>query len=198
MKKKVSIYLTILLIVIEFIGLIITLVNNHGIALSYYTEDSNIFSLVISCIYLFYLMKDKVPKLVHVLKYMSVIGLTLTFLVVILILIPMYDFNFKWFLFEGDLLFFHLLAPIVAFISFVFFEEHSLNKKDSIYACSFTIIYSIVLIVLNIVNVVDGPYLFLRIQTLGTIKSIMWGVILFSLTYGISVGLRRLNAIYKK
>ena len=194
-KKKLAICFTILLIVLELIGFVITIKNNHRVDFAYYTEDSNCLSLIASCFTLFYLFQKDVPKPVQILKFMSVVGLSLTFLVVLFILIPMYDFNFKWFLLEGDLLYFHLLCPIVAFISFVFFEEHHFEKKDCLYAGLFTVIYSIILIVLNIIGVVEGPYPFLMVRKQSIFASILWGVLILGISYGIPFGIKKIKDV---
>ena len=186
-KKNYAITLNIILIILEVIGLIVTLVDNHKLDIQYYTIDSNVFALIVSTIYLYYLLKDKESKLISIIKYTSVLCLSITFLVVIFVLAPMYNFNYKWFLFNGDFVFYHFLCPIISFISFMFFENHDLHGlKDNIRAMYPTLIYSIVLIILNIIGIVTGPYPFLEVKNNGVVASIIWFVLLISSMFGLS------------
>ena len=86
-KKKITLYLNIFIIILELIGLFITLKTAHKIEIKYYTECSNIMMLITSFLLTYYLLKKKtIPKWLNILTHMSVLGLTVTFLVVILIL----------------------------------------------------------------------------------------------------------------
>ena len=164
-KRKISLFLNILIIIFEIIGLIITYKKNGRVGIEYYTEDSNIIALLTSSIFvLFLLTNKKIPKFLKQLKYISTICLSVTLLVVIFILAPMYNFNYNFLLFKNELLYHHLLCPILSIITFIFFDEiETYNLKENIFSLSFTIIYAIVLIILNIVKIVDGPYPFLQI-----------------------------------
>ncbi len=196
MKRKVAIALNAILVLLEIIGVILTVRTIGYIDVAYYTEDSNLLSLVISVIFLVYLLKGKVPKYVSIIKYMSVLCLMVTFLVVLFILGPMYNFNYQWLFFTNDLIFFHLLCPIVAFVSFVFFEEHEFDRKDSLRACYFTFIYAIILVILNIVDVVEGPYPFLMVRKQSIIMSLVWGIVIVGGSYILALGIRKLKSIF--
>lgn len=187
-KNKLPIITNILLVLLETIGLIITYIVNKKIPIEYYTELSNIFSLIITIIYLYYLFNNKkITKLIQLLKYTSVLCLTITFIIVIFVLAPMDNFNYKWFLFNGDFIFYHFLCPILSFISFMFIEKYDkFTFKDNIRSLYPTFIYSIVLVILNIIGLITGPYPFLEVRNNSIITSLIWFIILISFMFGLS------------
>ena len=158
MKKndKTLLILNIIMIILEIAGLITTLITLGNIELQYYTECSNILMLITSSIYTYYLLNNKnIPKWLEILYHMAVLGLTITFLVVILILAPMYNFIYGWLLFSGAMLYYHTLCPILAIITYIFFADNHLNKHEIIYTMLFTIIYSVVIIICNICHIIN-------------------------------------------
>ena len=173
-NKNIVLILNIILIILGMIGFIISLKNVEYFI--YYTQDSNIFSLIVSIFYVYYLLKKKeIPKWLNILKYIAVTSLMVTFLVVVFILIPMDNFNYQFFFFTGSNLYYHLLCPIIAFISFVFFEDYEIKSfKETLLATSFTGIYAFLFIILNILKIVDGPYPFLQVYKNGVYMSLIW------------------------
>ncbi len=194
MKKRISLFINILIIILEIIGFIISYKTNNYIAIQFYTEDSNILALVICTIFSIYLIFNKqIPKWLSILKYASTICLTLTFLVIILILAPMFNFNYVGMLFKGTMLYHHFLCPILAIITFIFFDNLGNIEKDyTIKGLYLTFIYAIVLIILNIIDIVEGPYPFLMVKKQSILASIIWFIIIIGLAYFISYMLREL------
>ena len=135
--------------------------------------------------------QEDVPYWVKALKYITVCCFALTFVTVYLVLIPM-TFSFANYLtglkeygFTGSMLFTHTLAPILAMVSFVFFEgDRRLNKKKTIYVGMIpTYIYGFVFIILNILGIVDGPYPFLRVNYQPWYMSVIWVIAIFLVDY---------------
>ena len=196
-NKKVLI-LHLLMILLEIIGLITTINVMHTIDFQYYTEDSNILMLIVSLIIVYYLaFNKKIPKWLEILNHMAVLGLTITFLVVIFILAPMYKFNYTWFLFSGAMLYFHTLCPILAIITYLFFTKTNIENKYIPHTMIFTIIYSIVLIILNICKVVEGPYPFLMVHKQPVYMSILWILLIDGGAFLLSWGLLKLKLLRK-
>ncbi len=197
-KKNISLIINVIIVILEIVGITISYNVVGRISVEYYTIDSNILALFSSLLYVIFLIqKKKIPKWLSNFKYLTTIGLSITFLVVLFILIPMGKFDFYKLLISDSLLCHHTLCPILAFISFVFFDDiKKITKKDSVYNLSFTFLYSVVLINLNIFNVVIGPYPFLMVKNQTIISSILWFVILFLLAYIIAISLRLLNKKY--
>ena len=197
-KRKISLYLNIILIILEMIGFWFTIKKNGRLGIEYYTEDSNILATITSILFVGYLLfKKKIPYFLKLLKYFSVIGLTITFIVVLFILAPMYNFNYSFMLFYDELLFHHLLCPLLAIILFLFIDDLEVySLKDNLLSLSITILYGTILVILNIVKVVDGPYPFLQINNQSIIMSILWGLIIITLAYIIAFLLRKMHVYY--
>ena len=177
MQRNVSIALSIIIIILEIIALIVCY-NSFGINLAYYTIDSNIFLLISTILYLITI--NNVPKIVQLLKYSSTLSVFITFLVVVFVLYPMYDFNFQFMFLDGPNLYMHVLCPVLAIISFIFFDSNEIENslKNNLRSLYFTIIYAIILISLNILNVVSGPYPFLKVNQQSPLMSLFWIVLI--------------------
>ena len=176
-KRNVSIALSIIIIILEIIALIVCY-NSFGINLAYYTIESNIFLLISTILYLITI--NNVPKIVQLLKYSSTLSVFITFLVVVFVLYPMYDFNFQFMFLDGPNLYMHVLCPVLAIISFIFFDSNEIENslKNNLRSLYFTIIYAIILISLNILNVVSGPYPFLKVNQQSPLMSLFWIVLI--------------------
>ena len=176
-KRNVSIALSIIIIILEIIALSVCY-NSFGINLAYYTIDSNIFLLISTILYLITI--NNVPKIVQLLKYSSTLSVFITFLVVVFVLYPMYDFNFQFMFLDGPNLYMHVLCPLLAVISFIFFDSNEIENslKNNLRSLYFTIIYAIILISLNILNVVSGPYPFLKVNQQSPLMSLFWIVLI--------------------
>ena len=187
-KKTIACILNIILIILEIIGLFMCISRYNKVDIVYYTVDSNLLALVTSVIYLVNLIsKKKIKRYVSILKYISTLSVTVTFLVVLFILAPMYNFIYKYLLFYNELLYYHTLCPIIAFISFVFFEEHKIKGiKDNIRAMYFTFIYAGIFIILNVLNIVEGPYPFLMVYKNSIYISFIWLFAIIGGTFTIS------------
>ena len=187
-KKKLALIINIIILLAELFAFGRTLLTEHSIAVEYYTNDSNILVLISSLLFIIFYKKEK--EFVKDIRFIATACLTVTFLVVIFILCPMYNFNYKLLMFTDNFFIFHTLVPILSIFSYIVLEDRS--KKN--YLCLlFTILYSIILVVLNIVNVVKGPYPFLMVTTQKPLETIFWGLLIISGSYVISLLLNILN-----
>lgn len=189
-KEKKALILNIIILISELITFIYMICETHSIQLEYYTIDSNLIALTSSLLFIIFYKKKK--EFVKDLRYLTTILLSVTFLVVVFILCPMQEFNYKLLMFTNVYFVFHTLCPILSIISYILFEEGSKKKFIGI---AFTIIYAIVLITLNILNVISGPYPFLKVQEQSIPMTIMWCSIILLGCYLISLGLYQLNKI---
>ena len=157
---KTSLIYNILIFIIVLLGTIFmytgyqfmtntTLLAIAGVkSFRYYTVDSNIIvgisSLIMAIYEILVLNKkiDKIPLFVYLLKYIGVVGVSLTFIVTLLYLAPMYGSEFLYLYMNTNFLF-HLVVPILAFISYVKYEKNDLDFKYSFVAIISMIIYSI-------------------------------------------------------
>jgi len=199
-KKDVSLLLNMLIIIFETSSLMYSTIVNKSLSLEFYTIDSNILLLISSCIFVYYTLHNKkIPKWLHTLKYMTTTCVSITLLVVIFILTPMYGFNFYLTLFSGVLLFHHTVCPLLGIITFLKYDNLKIyNKKEVKNALSFTFIYAIILIILNILKVVKGPYPFLMVRSQSIIMSIIWFVVIIGFAYLIAIFLKNIHTNINK
>ena len=119
----------LLVAIIGFVGIAMIFFDNIIVdkagAFLYFTTLSNLFvavvSLILFILYIVSLKKDKnyVSEFWQVLKMISVVSVAITFTMVVIFLAPADpSFNF----FGGSQLFLHLLTPLAAVFSFIFFE----------------------------------------------------------------------------
>ena len=198
-KEITALILNGILIVVGVLGMINVIKFYGASTFIYYTVDSNIVCLISSILFFVFMLIKKniteIPFFVMVLRFMATVCLTVTFVVVVAYLAPVrvwipegtYLDNLKILLFKDDMLYQHLLAPVISFISFAFFEgDRRLNKKKTIwYGAAVTLVYGAIMIILNLLKIVDGPYPFFRIYENPVVYSIvMIVIILMSYLFG--------------
>ena len=194
MKKYKELINNILFISSESIAIILTCNLFHKFQFEYYTLDSNLFAFIIGCIYVLYLNKEKkIPRWLQITRMMTLMSLMLTFLVTLFILLPTYNFNFK-FLFLGPNFFLHLFCPLFLLYIYIFLDKKKkLSTKDLLICTIPTIIYAIILIVLNILRIVKGPYTFLDVHNQSVIVSIIWLIFMILFIYLIGFTINKIS-----
>jgi hypothetical protein len=198
--RKTALYLNATILLCELVALVFSILH-HGVSLFlYYTQICNLFALVGSSLYLIYTRKGKAPKWLRLVRYTNVVTLTITFLVVVVFLAPLICMRevfangqpfgvgvwiaAKEMFFGGSVFFHHIVCPILTFVSFVYFEEgEEITKQESLYALIPTVAYAAVLILLNVLRVVEGPYPFLMVYEQGALLSCAWALVIFALAY---------------
>lgn len=200
-KKQLSLISNLLIVGMELGALLLCFIFEWPRTFKYYTTISNVFA-GISCFLLAlyqiinYKTGKEIPYFAIIFKYISACMLSVTFLVVLFVLIPASgDVNeMIRLLFSPKLLFHHTLCPILCIISFVFFEnEYKIQKKYILYSLIPTFLYAIIFIFLNAFNIVNGPYFFLKVNNQPIYMSIIWFFAIMSLAAGISSLLWFLN-----
>ena len=194
MKKKAIIF-NILFLICELVGLGIVLFGSHKLYVEYYTIDSNLFAFIISLIYLYFICKNKkINKVLYIFRLMSLVCLMVTFLVVIFILPFMVSLKFLFWGYYGVNFILHLICPLLLlYIYFKFDKKIEVNKLELTYNMIPTLFYGIILIILNIKGIVDGPYPFLRYNFQPFYQSILWFVLIGGSTYPIGLILHKLK-----
>lgn len=187
-RSILSLIVNIMIIIMEIIGFIYLVINFGIEAMITYTVQSNILALLSSSILVVcqirFLTKEKnIPSFAKVFKHLSTTNLFLTIVVVITMLAPQSgDWYFMLVYFPN--LFYHLLAPIFAILSFVFLEwEPMLNFKSTLIPITYTIIYAIVLIILNLTYVYHGPYFFLYVYEQPWYLSVIYTITIPGIAY---------------
>ena len=179
-KLYLALAINILIVIMEIIGVFLS-IRRHGLkAFQFYTEISNYFSLIVSLFFIIYCMlalrnNAPLPQWVILLRFISSTCLTITFLVVIFVLIPMMPDTLIEMLFEDSNLYQHTLCPILSVISLIFFENNTtLTKKFVLYALLPTMVYGVTFLILNICKVIIGPYPFFYVYEIPWYASIIF------------------------
>ncbi|MDO5329179.1 MAG: hypothetical protein Q4E88_03665 [Coriobacteriia bacterium] len=116
----------------------------------FYTNLSNLFLGIASAIMLFY---KRCPKWLEILYLFAATTVALTLVIVVIFLSPLQVLAGKSYLsmFERDMLFFHLINPILGFVVFGFLTNNfKLTLKHKILALIPTLVYGFVYL-LNVV-----------------------------------------------
>lgn len=191
-SKNIQIIINISIIILEIIGFILV-IQDYGIYnLEYYTEDSNFLLLLSSILILIYLTTNKgLPSWLKSFRFIAVVSTTLTFIIVLTVLSWASDMGLYTLLFYRGLFYHHTICPILAIISFSLIEKY--DNLKAIQGTYFTIIYALILIPLNILKIVNGPYPFLRVYEQPILQSVFWIVIIFAIVYLIALILKKVN-----
>ena len=160
-------------------------------ALTFYTENSNLFSaavcLLVAVCQLWALLSGRaLPRWVKRLKFIAACCLTLTFLTVVFVLAPYYpdEGGVVFLLTESSMLYHHLLNPMAALLSYLLLErEPHLPRSDVRWALLPTLAYAAVILPLNILRVIVGPYPFFEVYHQPVYVSVLWAVGLLGVNY---------------
>lgn len=190
-SRTINIAINLLIIILEIIGFILVF-NELGIAsLEYYTEDSNLLLLISSSIFLMFLLRNKeLPSWFKSLRFAAIVSTTLTLIIVLTVLSWTTDLGLYHLLFGGSMLYHHTLCPVLAIFAFLIEKYDDLNVIHGLY---FTMIYAIIMIALNILKIVEGPYPFLLIYNQPVIHSVIWTIVILAITYAIALILKKVN-----
>ena len=189
----------ILIVVSEIIAIILRILYLQDLGLLYYTMDSNIFSGIAAGAFVYYMIKrGKIPMWVSYLKYVATLMLTVTFLVVIFVLSPMLPNGYYIFLLSDHMLFTHTICPILGIVSFLFLEHHILPKAYRWKILIPTGIYAVVMLFLNIIRAVDGPYPFIMVYNQTVWTTIAYAIGILGGAYLISLVIYKLKQLYPK
>ncbi len=141
-------------------------------SLVFYTQISNFITLVSSVLFVIFGQKNYV----EVIRFLGVCMLIMTFFVTACILVPITK-DVKGLLFSGSGLFHHLIVPIVSTCSYMFLEKR-VGIKWIWLPVVVTLVYGLIMLYLNYIGKVEGPYPFFYIKQMGTKLTVIWMVCL--------------------
>ena len=164
-----------IVIVLEIIGLKISISDRKWTILAYYTQISNIITLISSvCLVAF-----GPGGFTCGLRYISTCMLTMTFLITLCVLVPMGG-GFRKLMLSGNGLYHHTLCPIISVASYILWEKHN---SVILLPVLITFVYGITMIYLNYKRRFDGPYPFFRVHNQSSETTAMWiGVLIVIIT----------------
>ena len=146
----------------------------------FYTQLSNLAALISASLLLVFGGQEWIIAF----RYLSVCMLIMTMLVTITILLPMIK-NVELLLTSRSGFFLHLVGPILNTVSYFAFEPHA-SQAMTFIPPAVTLIYGIIMIYLNYINKVDGPYPFLRVHHQSKTATVLWIIVLLIVISAIS------------
>lgn len=170
--------LNILVLLLEARGLYISITGRKWMILIFYTQLSNLVTALSSVMYILFPATSAVTTL----RYLSTCMLVMTFPVTTCVLIPMGG-DAKKLLWSGNGIYHHVLCPVVSTVSYVGFERHTSPVWLPVIV---TLLYGIVMLYLNGVKKIDGPYPFFRVHQQSAGATVLWMVVLMAAMTGIS------------
>lgn len=174
--------LNAIIVILELIGMYKVLKGRKFTQLLiYYTQLSNLLTLFASTLFVIFGPK----QIVEVVRYASVCMMIMTFLVTALVLSPMSG-KTKELLFSGSGLYQHLIIPILSAVTYLFVEEKA-PLSWAWLTPVLTLIYGIIMLRLNYLEKLEGPYPFFKIRKLGIKTTMLWMVVLMVVISTISV-----------
>ena len=175
---KPAVILHGLLIVMEIIALIHDIRAFGAGLFQYYTIDSNVLQLIVSvCILAFLLRGEKSPVWLVVLHLICAVCLTVTFMIAAFVLAP--QEGFAYYFLSNVAPINHFLGPLLSVISFIFTQTDIPLQRRMVFApVAATLLYGIIVLVLNIARILDGPYFFLRVYEVPLPTVVMWFLII--------------------
>ena len=212
MKLKSSIIMNILIVIFvtmctifmftgfTFMPAVKTLEVSGLEMFKFYTVDSNILMAIASLIFVIYEIRlDKgsikeIPTVIYNIKFLGVAAITLTFVVTLFFLAPLYGF---YAMYNNNNLFFHLIVPVLSIISFIFVEKYDVKYKYAFIGVIPMALYSIFYTTNILTHLVDGKPTY-QYDFYGFLFGNVWNTfitlpVIFIVTYLISVLLIFLN-----
>jgi len=170
--------------------------------LKYFTVQSNLLVGVVAVLWLvFRLAKGKggVPRWLTLLKYLSTVAVSVTFLVVLTFLGPLYGYGRMYY---GANLFFHLLVPLFAMGEYALLEEGEISFRMSFFAALPPFLYGIGYLTNCLVNGI-GSWDTVRHDWYSFLE---WGypvgiamfLLLCAVAWGLGLALRAMNRAAKR
>ena len=177
---SLSILLNLAVVRMEPIAIRLTWEAVGDQTLTFYTENSNLFSaavclLVAVCQVWALASGHELPRWVKRLKFLAACCLTMTFLTVVFVLAPYYPDEGGVRFLLSSMLYHHLLNPLCVFVSFVFLErEPRLPARNIPLALVPTAVYGAIALWANYQRLWTGPYPFLLVYEQTVQQTVLW------------------------
>ena len=179
-KPMIARILCLLLLLLELRGLSLSLPGRKWKSLVFYTQLSNLITAFSALL----LVALGQPAWITALRYLSTCMLVMTFFVTTCVLVPMGG-DPKKLLWSGSGLYHHVLCPVLCTLSYIFAENHAESSLIWL-PVLLTLIYGLVMLYLNGIGKVDGPYPFFRVRHQSAAMTVLWMIGLMVFMAGIS------------
>jgi len=198
-RKNLRSWLNILIAILVAYGYYLMIFHAEGPlqgngmrSLKYFTVLSNLFEGA-ACIYFLLHSNQETDAFRDVLKYVASCAVTLTLIVVLVFLGPIFGYTF---MFRGANFYFHLLIPLLAIGEFVVFNETKMEKRENGYMMLPIFLYGIYYlgnIALNGIGVFPNKNDWYGFFLFGNIAAVFIIMALFGGDYLIGTLLRKIN-----
>lgn len=189
-RKITALVFNVIIVLLETISLTMCFCKDGLSSFQYFTIDSNIIAFFASLLYSICTIvdlvyeQDKIPKFVNYLKYIASTCLLITMIVVLTVLVPTMG-GAKAMLLENAMPYHHIICPILTIVSYMFVEKQDIRGyKTAFIPFGITLFYGVLMIVLNIVGKISGPYPFLKVTENSVGYTTIWLFILLVGAYG--------------
>ena len=176
------VFIEICILVGEIVALILTSIETGWRQFYFYTQLSNYFLTVMTAIHLVTVLRRKpVSERLNRYLYTATCLTTVTFSVVAFVLMPM-EGRFYGYMLGTNALFHHTICPIfgVALVTML----RPVRRKDAALALVPTMIYTVIMFIVNLCIPDFGPYTFFKIYDQPIYMSFVWLFCLLALVYG--------------
>ena len=165
----------LLILVLEAIGLSISIRERGWKIFAFYTQLSNIITAGSALLVILFGETDWTVYQ----RYISSCMLLMTFIVTTCVLVPIGG-DAKQLLFSGNGLYHHLLVPILSIASYLLIEQHVKSPSAIAVPTVITFIYGAVMLWLNYRGLFDGPYPFFRVKQQSAGATVLWMAVLIA------------------
>ena len=163
----------IVIALFELRGLVLAFPEGRWKIFVYYTQISNLLSLISSVM----LAVFGDTAFISCVRYLACCMLVFTFFVCTCVLTPMGG-DPKYLFLEGHCFYHHLVCPVLSTLVYIFLERHAGFAMVPA-AVGVTLFYGLLMVYLNAVNIVDGPYPFFRVHNQSKLATVLWMAVLF-------------------
>ena len=199
-RDRYVIAVNAVLIVLETVALVHDIASFGAGLFRWYTVDSNVLQLIVSCLVVRDCMKrpgGEISGLVTTLHFISAVGLTVTFLIAAFVLAP--EGGFAYYFLNNVAPINHFLAPLLSVISLLFLERsEQLPRKIILYPAGATLLYGVTALILNAAGVMEGPYFFLMVGQVPAGTIVLWFGIIAALCLGLGALCRAVRSRQRK
>ena len=184
--KRPVVIINVIIVVLEIIAFIHDCTAFGTSMFKWYTIDSNILQLIVSAFVVYFCVKGRdLPGIVTLLHFISAVGLTITFLIAAFVLAP--EGGIRYYFIANVAPINHLIGPALSVISLLFLEKTEKQPlRIIVWPMAASLFYGFVCLILNVLNLLDGPYFFLQVHKQPASVIIMWFGIIAILCLGLS------------
>ena len=180
---RVDTALNVILLAVEAWALVRRFLELQFGMFQFYTQCSNALAAVAALLCIVANLRGAGAERAHGLKHWACCTQLMTFVVVLLVLMPaVYAIGgdgFREMFIVAHRPITHFLGPLLTFVSYVFYEADPLpTKRDSLVALLPTLLYAIVAYTCNILRVFEGPYPFFYVWRMPVWQSVLWFLVL--------------------